>query len=193
MSSILIVVIYFNNHCKYVLESHESVATTPHNREICFRKKCISQDNDLYQSAKEVIEAIQKHQCSDLRSVGVGDSNANDQEAYKLCYDFGLQSGNCLVYSFGIGDNWSFDDEMARYGCNVFSFDPSIGLKHHVRPSGVIFFPTGLKDKDGTIELRSGRKWVVRTLPTIYESLNHSNVKEFSSFLFIYFFLNIFF
>ncbi|CAG2232362.1 unnamed protein product [Mytilus edulis] len=30
----------------------------------------------------------------------------------------------CLVYSFGINNQWSFDDAMANIGCDVFSFDP---------------------------------------------------------------------
>lgn len=31
----------------------------------------------------------------------------------------------CLVYSFGIGNDFSFDDAMAKLGCEVHSFDPS--------------------------------------------------------------------
>ncbi|KAK4312643.1 hypothetical protein Pmani_015984 [Petrolisthes manimaculis] len=38
-----------------------------------------------------------------------------------ICYDPGLAPDpeNCLVYSFGIGNEWSFDDAMAKYGCQV--------------------------------------------------------------------------
>ncbi|XP_042858220.1 uncharacterized protein LOC122244399 [Penaeus japonicus] len=43
----------------------------------------------------------------------------------KLCLDPFVRppSNNCLVYSFGIGYDFSFDAAMGRYGCQVFSFD----------------------------------------------------------------------
>ncbi len=37
-----------------------------------------------------------------------------------------LEAGNCLVYSFGIADDWSFEDTMAALGCTVRAFDPTI-------------------------------------------------------------------
>ena len=33
----------------------------------------------------------------------------------------------CLVYSFGINWDFSFDDAMGKLGCEVHSFDPSMG------------------------------------------------------------------
>lgn len=43
-----------------------------------------------------------------------------------VCLDEGLKPAinDCLVYSFGIDNEWSFDDDMAKLGCNVYSFDP---------------------------------------------------------------------
>ncbi|KAK3788434.1 hypothetical protein RRG08_049808 [Elysia crispata] len=32
---------------------------------------------------------------------------------------------SCLVYSYGINNDFSFDDDMAKYGCEVHSFDPT--------------------------------------------------------------------
>jgi len=34
----------------------------------------------------------------------------------------------CLVYSFGINNEWRFDDTMEAYGCQVYSFDASMKL-----------------------------------------------------------------
>jgi hypothetical protein len=55
----------------------------------------------------------------------------NNSDRYKdgqksVCLDQGLGPAinNCLVYSFGIDNEWSFDDDMAKLGCNVYSFDP---------------------------------------------------------------------
>ena len=35
---------------------------------------------------------------------------------------------SCVVYSFGIATDWSFDDEMAMKGCEVHAFDPTLDL-----------------------------------------------------------------
>ena len=38
-----------------------------------------------------------------------------------ICLDKGVapQVNNCIVYSIGINNEWSFDDTMEKYGCNV--------------------------------------------------------------------------
>ncbi|CAL4084491.1 unnamed protein product, partial [Meganyctiphanes norvegica] len=50
-----------------------------------------------------------------------------DNEKY-VCLDEGLalKSRNCTVYSFGVGDDTTFDDAASQYGCEVFMFDPSL-------------------------------------------------------------------
>jgi hypothetical protein len=35
-------------------------------------------------------------------------------------------SGNCLVYSFGLSDDWDFEEFMAELGCTVRAFDPTV-------------------------------------------------------------------
>ncbi|VDI76170.1 Hypothetical predicted protein [Mytilus galloprovincialis] len=90
----------------------------------------------------------------------------------------------CLVYSFGINNQWSFDDAMANIGCDVFSFDPSMGYTgEHVRPSGVHFYPIGLGSKsmddftprmDNYVKKNPGKKWKIRTLGDLVKELNHS-------------------
>jgi hypothetical protein len=37
-----------------------------------------------------------------------------------------VQSGNCLIYSFGIADDWTFEEAMAELGCTIRAFDPTI-------------------------------------------------------------------
>lgn len=37
-----------------------------------------------------------------------------------------ILSGSCLLYSFGLSDDWSFEEILARLGCMVRSFDPTV-------------------------------------------------------------------
>lgn len=59
--------------------------------------------------------------------VVINNSDSRYKDGQKsVCLDQGLGPAinNCLVYSFGIDNEWSFDDDMAQLGCDVYSFDP---------------------------------------------------------------------
>ena len=47
-----------------------------------------------------------------------------------------LENNECLIYSFGIEDDWSFEDLMDRIGCTVFALDPTVDFPskrgHHI-------------------------------------------------------------
>jgi FkbM family methyltransferase len=60
-----------------------------------------------------------------------------------------------IVFSFGLGDDISFDTEMAgRFGAKVYGFDPSpMSLKFidvNGKPDSMEVFPIGLSDVDGS-------------------------------------------
>jgi hypothetical protein len=78
--------------------------------------------------------------------------------------------GNCLVYSFGIGNQWSFDDSMAHFGCNVYSFDPSMGDNDHDESQLIHFYNLGLAAQDG---LNPSKQWEMKTASSIYQMLIH--------------------
>ncbi|XP_046546435.1 probable methyltransferase-like protein 24 [Haliotis rubra] len=88
----------------------------------------------------------------------------------------------CLVYSFGIWNDWSFDDAMGARGCEVHSFDPSIGLKPFDRSKNVHFHDLGLSGEDSDtyvptkdIYVKKRTTWKIRRLKTIMEMLGHTN------------------
>jgi len=57
------------------------------------------------------------------------------------------QPNNCIVYSFGIGHNWNFDDAARKYICDMHSFDPCINKQDHERAPMVVIAGDGSGDK----------------------------------------------
>lgn len=45
-----------------------------------------------------------------------------------VCLDPGVSPmpDRCVVYSFGNNGEWSFDEQIESYGCDVYVFDPSV-------------------------------------------------------------------
>lgn len=85
------------------------------------------------------------------------------------------QPGNCLVYSFGIDNEWSFDENMALYGCEVYAFDPSMGMNQHDHNPGNIHFYNWALGSRNEFDQKLNR--TIRSLSFIYETLStvHGN------------------
>jgi hypothetical protein len=90
-----------------------------------------------------------------------------------VCMDLGVApvTKNCLVYSFGINNEWSFDKMFESYGCQVYAFDPSMSMNDSDYTANIHFQRMGLSNTNTD---RNGRGWKMRTLDSIYETLNHS-------------------
>jgi hypothetical protein len=96
------------------------------------------------------------------------------------------------VYSFGIRDDWTFDVAMRDAGCEVHSFDPTIGTPrrcrwgsdlspHGCHPSGIDFHPIGLGAVDGERlqvdedSAKHGGAGELKSLSTIRKELGHQD------------------
>lgn len=127
------------------------------------------------------IHQTNRYQCGNLVAMG----------NWKICQDKPYDvKPSCLVYSFGINYDYSFDDAMGKVGCEVHSFDPSMNITDHKRSTKVIFHKWGIAGFDkggfnsGTV-IYKGKppehmtkkekltNWTVRTLKSIKDMLGH--------------------
>ncbi|XP_071746644.1 probable methyltransferase-like protein 24 isoform X1 [Lepeophtheirus salmonis] len=58
-----------------------------------------------------------------------------------------VSRNKCVVYSFGINNDWSFDDQLANIGCKVFSFDPTMKIDTHQRSKNLMFYKLGISSE----------------------------------------------
>ncbi|RMX44999.1 hypothetical protein pdam_00021505 [Pocillopora damicornis] len=127
--------------------------------------------------------------CSDVRRIGglpQGPHGAprplGPDGMWYVCFDeeVHLESGSCIVYSFGTGDDFSFDEKMVEHGCRVFAFDPSMGKEDHNHSAGVMFYNLALSDENlegqkdpPPINPFDRNGWKTRTLNAILQELGH--------------------
>ncbi|XP_023931957.1 uncharacterized protein LOC106164567 isoform X2 [Lingula anatina] len=62
----------------------------------------------------------QQYDCRNRVRAGISEDGG-----WEVCMDpqFAIKPGSCLVYSFGLGNEWSFDKYMSK-SCTVYGFDP---------------------------------------------------------------------
>lgn len=75
----------------------------------------------------------------------------NDRDGgWEMCVDpqF-VPKQPCLIYSFGIGNQWDFDDACdLKFQCVHRAFDPSINTVNQKRGKNIFFYAEGLAGKD---------------------------------------------
>jgi hypothetical protein len=100
-------------------------------------------------------------------------SGKDGQKAVCIDPQVAPQPSKCLVYSFGINNEWSFDEEMEQYGCQVFAFDPSMAMEPHDHTPGIHFYNWGLGERDEILETSDNvTKWQMYSLSSIYKTLS---------------------
>ncbi|KAK2706596.1 hypothetical protein QYM36_016582 [Artemia franciscana] len=97
---------------------------------------------------------------------------------YTVCMAPGIApaTNNCIVYSFGINYDWTFDEMAEKHGCDVYSFDPSMNMKSHIHSEKIHFTNQGLSDFDGDVKgdkVKEG--WKMARLSTLLRERGHQN------------------
>ncbi|XP_066973248.1 uncharacterized protein [Macrobrachium rosenbergii] len=106
--------------------------------------------------------------------LGEGDG----QKAVCTDANFKITPGDCHVLSFGINNEWSFDDEFARRGCKVYAFDPTMDAEDHQRSPNIQFFKLGISNIQGSRKVGMGSDFrfsKVDKYENILASLNLTN------------------
>lgn len=129
-----------------------------------------------YDKIHELLHSIQRDACSNVHVIK--GENAKEPDVH-ICLD--NISPPCVVYSFGIANNWIFDDFMISKGCHVYSFDPSMEIGKHKRHENHLFEPIGIGSKSGkhrgVSTLYGGKtKYDVLSLDDIMKRYNHVHV-----------------
>ncbi|XP_077984799.1 putative methyltransferase-like protein 24 [Glandiceps talaboti] len=109
----------------------------------------------------------------------MGNADPHDG-GWEICFDdiLQLKAANCVVYSVGIGNDWSFDDAMEKYGCDVYSFDPTINKPSYQRSANSWFYNYGLYNLNTNSYTGNGthEPWKMRTFGRLMEELKHDRI-----------------
>jgi len=140
-----------------------------------FKTEKLSEPHN-YAKIHEFLHNVRRAACS-KKHVLIGE-NSKEPDVH-ICLD--NISPPCVVYSFGIANNWIFDDYMISKGCHVYSFDPSMNVGKHKRHKNHLFEPIGIGIKSGVHEGRStlyGGKtnYGVLTLADMMKRYNNNHV-----------------
>ena len=80
-----------------------------------------------------------------------------------------IRKQECLIYTFGIRDDWSFEDIIGSMGCRVFAFDPTIDAEPK-RSENIRFQKVGVVGKPTNDKS-------YKTLAQILKDNGHTNTK----------------
>ncbi|XP_076438143.1 putative methyltransferase-like protein 24 [Babylonia areolata] len=96
---------------------------------------------------------------------------------WEVCDDYEWRPiAPCVIYSFGINYEFSFDDDAGRiYGCDVYSFDPSMSKQPtYQRSERVMYYRLGIGGQSGQPEKRTNG-WTLYSLSSLRTLLNHTH------------------
>jgi len=150
-------------HAATLPKFHHARAATPcaslwhkkmakHNEVVTARNQILAARPEAFEVARNSFDAFEaSYTCHSERRVGglVGDGGK-----FVCGEPSHFQAAPCLVYSVGSSGDVAFEkDVIAKYGCEVHTFDPSGPtdvLKAAVEATGAKFYAWGIGPEDGT-------------------------------------------
>ncbi len=64
-----------------------------------------------------------------------------------------VKKGQCLIYSFGLAEDWDFEAKMAKIGCVVHAYDPNVDMpKKYQKIENLHFHRIGLSNTVGKLK-----------------------------------------
>ncbi|KAK7065261.1 hypothetical protein SK128_006595, partial [Halocaridina rubra] len=158
----------FKRDKRQILDIIEEPAEIPYTKDCPLK---LLQDSTEFMNYFKKLEGV----CVDWRAYGKGDG------LKYICMDpvFNIKPGNCNVLSFGINNEWSFDDEMDKFGCKVYAFDPTMKKEDHNRSENIQFFKLGIGSIDGKQKVGMDNSWSmerVNRYETILKNLRLTDV-----------------
>ena len=73
-----------------------------------------------------------------------------------VCMDLlkdAIDKGECLIYSFGLGSDWTFEHMFADMGCTVRAFDPTVIQEPENIHANIHFKQFGISNISGLSEV----------------------------------------
>ncbi|XP_047479158.1 probable methyltransferase-like protein 24 [Penaeus chinensis] len=115
------------------------------------------QNYDQFFAAVATLEA----KCNKSKNFGGPPRGTYDAQK-SICVDerFKISPNNCIVFSFGINNDFSFEDDMADFGCKVYAYDPTMKVNDHQRSPNVWFFATGISNYQGLKSVGMDNNWI---------------------------------
>jgi len=120
----------------------------------------------------KMVSETQQTACNIIKRIGgswIKDCGFLDGEKI-ICMDNlheAVKKNKCLIYSFGLADDWDFELGMAKIGCVVRAFDPNVEIpKKYADIKNLHFQKIGLSNKVG--KLKNGAPdGSIRNMPVV--------------------------
>lgn len=107
-----------------------------------------------------MLQKLTSHQAVAELKTSLLHSDVDENVRQTIVQYLDKHSSPCLVYSFGICDDFSFDLSAEALGCEVFMFDPSLGLPQQDLSPHMHFYPFGLTGEQNFVLQPLG--WTMR-------------------------------
>jgi len=110
---------------------------------------------------------------------------------WTACDTFAGDNAPCVVYSYGIRDDYSFDADVEKRGCEVHGFDPSVSLESSYNTPKRTFHLTGIGPTGsygpgrvpfrwpgmGFLKDTNTKTWELATVSDMRKQLKHNKLK----------------